>query len=1472
MATTPETDHSPMQEKPTQADEEQQYALQVGWKALFAFTTNSHLAVLMSALASAAIAAATLPVFSIIYGLVFGAYSDYGAGKANGDELLSEVTRLCLIMTGIAAASWIFNSIFFFLFLLFGELQAKSARTRIFDVLIRKDMTWFDMRESGIAAFLPTIQMQIRDLQLAVSAPLGEGLQCAVAAIGALGVAFYYSWNLTLVIICTVPLIYLAEAYLSKKLSARTHDQANQLQRALRYITNAIQSIETVKCFNGENHELQIFSKAVSLAAILYKRVANMRSIQIGLIQFFTLTVFVQGFAYGSHLIKSGSLDVGSVITTFWAALLAIGGITGFLPQFIVMQKGKISGARLRVLMEQMSAEDEPHESKGKFEPSRCLGDIEFRRITFSYPTRPDENALRDATLFFPAGETTFAIGKSGSGKSTLGQLLVRFYQPSSGQILLDHVALNELNVHWLRQNVTLVEQHSVLFDDTIHKNVMLGDRSGTVSTDDVKNAISFAMLEQVVEGLPAGLETQLGAKGGSLSGGQKQRMALARAKIRETPVLILDESTSALDCVTRAAILQAIRKWREGKTTIIITHDISQVQPNDFLYLLDKAQVLQEGYRKDLEAQPGVFHSFLASNEKEEEDFDSECSSDDEDDDVQTDELMSLYRDSWTMPTPARRPLSAVLFGQSVLSSFQNESSLDRSDTITSRTDHIPTKVTDEESSNHTEHDMSNTNRASSFEPSLNALSPVSDIFVTNQFNTARTSRTLLNDRLSEAYSFKKKELGSRPVSRLSSQPVSRQPAYPDRLSIVTNRTSQLPLPVKRERRKKFRSKFTRETIAGEQKLSEGSLPITQILGTVWPTIDWKSRVALIAALLATLVHAVATPMFSWVFSQLLGTFYVSENTKDGAIKYILIILGIAVADGLASYFMFYLYDSVAQSWTQTLKTEAMKRILAQPREFFDKEENSMARLAETLDHFAEEARNLPGRFTGIFLAMLLMMIISVIWSMAISWKLTLVALASGPVLYAITKAYNMISSHWEHLANEADDHVGQVLHETFVNIRTVRCLTLEGHFHKKYEAATTNAVNIGVKRAIYSGSIFGLLSSSVLFVTIALFWFGAWLISRKEHAVLAITETFMIIMLSINNISQMSQYMTQVNISREAGARLLRLARLPLTSHEDLGTVKIESVDDILFNNVSFTYPTRRDHQVLHDMSFSIPRGSCTAIVGSSGSGKSTIAALLLKLYPTNQNANTFLASEGRDLTISGQNIKTLHTGSLRSRMALVSQTPVLFPGTIAQNIAYALSPSCPESSMESIRAAADAAGVSEFIDSLPNGYHTLVGDGGTVLSGGQAQRIAIARALVRNPDVLILDEATSALDVVAANTIRDTVKRLVCTDDQDEALNSLKSPPFGPSSRAAGFWDGEKWEGGSPGWLRARGKGSKGKEKRRQMTVIIITHAREMMSIAGHVVMLDKGKVVEEGGYAELKRKKGGAFARLLRGEAE
>jgi ATP-binding cassette subfamily B (MDR/TAP) protein 1 len=222
---------------------------------------------------------------------------------------------------------------------------------------------------------------QIRDLQLSTSQPFGEAAQCLVQSIGAIIVAFYFSWNLTLVIICTVPLVYLAMAVLSRRLAKRSQEQAESLQHALKYVGSAINNIETVKCFNGQRFELQRYTSAIARAAGLYTRQANYRSIQIGFMQFFTLSIFVQGFWYGSHLVVTGQKNAGEVVTTFWGALMAVQGVTGFLPQFITLQKGKVAGATLWAMIATESNPEEGTETQGELRPDRCVGDVEFKQV-----------------------------------------------------------------------------------------------------------------------------------------------------------------------------------------------------------------------------------------------------------------------------------------------------------------------------------------------------------------------------------------------------------------------------------------------------------------------------------------------------------------------------------------------------------------------------------------------------------------------------------------------------------------------------------------------------------------------------------------------------------------------------------------------------------------------------------------------------------------------------------------------------------------------------------------------------------------------------------------------------------------------------------------------------------------------------------------------------------------------------------
>lgn len=290
------------------------------------------------------------------------------------------------------------------------------------------------------------------------------------------------------------------------------------------------------------------------------------------------------------------------------------------------------------------------------------------------------------------------------------------------------------------------------------------------------------------------------------------------------------------------------------------------------------------------------------------------------------------------------------------------------------------------------------------------------------------------------------------------------------------------------------------------------------------------------------------------------------------------------------------------------------------------------------------------------------------------------------------------------------------------------------------------------------------------------------------------------------------------QINSACDTATRLLRLSRLPFaSSHEHVGKLRVFEPVPVQFTNLKFRYPRRPEALVLRNFSLTIPANSCTAIVGCSGSGKSTIASLLLGLYPSSSSLSGPPA-----ITLGGMDIWQLHIPTLRSLIALVPQHPRLFADTIRANIAYGLNPCSRLNSMKNIRAAAQAVGIDEFICSLPEGYSTLVGDGGLGLSGGQTQRLVIARALVRQPRILILDEATSNLDGESAEIIRRSIKKLVAA--------------------------------------------------RKGLTVILITHAKEIMEMADNVVVIDGGSVAEQGPYHDLMQRPGGKLKEMLAGRQD
>ena len=960
--------------------------------------------------------------------------------------------------------------------------------------------------------------------------------------------------------------------------------------------------------------------------------------------------------------------------------------------------------------------------------------------MSFAYPSRSHQSALDSINLVFPAGKTTFVVGSSGSGKSTLVNLLLGFYGAIAGDIFVDGNPFTSLDIGWLRRNITCVQQQGGLFDETVTKNVALGHRAGNLLTKSaVMQSLDFALLSNTICDLPNGLETQVGYGGNLFSGGQKQRINLARAWFRDSPILVFDEATSALDSMARSLMMRNIREWRQGRTTIIITHETSQVHDDDFVYVFENGTVSQQGFKHQLglasDAQSVESLRPLNSLSSVPQRHDS-----------------PLIVDSGLEQPVSDPPGSVLDESKEILQKHSREARLSLSIDAKSEDGFLsPNRC---ESPVELVVPLIDSNRAAP----VNERRP--DVRLA-EFGGAADSIELR--RLDED-----KESKWTDVRRLAN-PWSRRPGFSRvRSSSITSMASSSASDLR----------FLQEDMVADHQ-TQDSVTLQAALFTVWPSLLWAERIVLILGFFFAAVTAMATPAFSWVFSKLLATFYLQDSHEQGqqAMRWSLSILAIATVDATASSLMHFSLEKSGQAWVDSLRMTAFRRIIDQPRAWFDQEENRIAELTETLDRNPEEVRNLLGRFAGHIFVAILMLSISISWSLLLNWKITLVTLSSLPFLYILTHSFESISTKWETRSNDASTITNKISLETFSNIRTVRAYNLEAHFHTKYLAATAHALKTGLSRACFSGLFFGLSDSAIIFITALIYWVGARLASSEPEDLPSILTVLSLLLFGISSVQNLIAFIPQRSSSLATATSLLRLANLPHhTSHEHTGRRGLPAqTHPITFTNVSFTYPTRPTIPVLSSLSLTLKPGIATAIVGPSGSGKSTIAALLLGLYPPSSGTITLDPSPSSSTELHNTNLP-----AFRARCAVCHQQPHIFPTSIAANIAYP-DPPPPGSGGSVVRKAANLVNLHAFITSLPAGYDTPIGPGGTGLSGGQQQRVGLARAVYRvlrmkggagatgapgaGARWLILDEATSALDkgnvgVVVKRVIRGLV----------------------------------------------------------------------------------------------------------------
>ncbi|KAI0144430.1 P-loop containing nucleoside triphosphate hydrolase protein [Xylariaceae sp. FL1272] len=1399
------------------------------WRDLFTFTTWRHAAFLATGLSAAVLAGALKTTMSILLGRIFGVIAQYGAGDLPGPETLAEVSSWCVLLTLVGGAGWLINFAVLFSWVTFGELQARSVRSSLFRGLLEKEMAWFDSQPDGVASLLVRVHTQTRELQIATSIALGNLTVEVATALANLIVALYTAWKLTLVLLASLPLSILILNFLTRQLKPAILTQRRELSKASKYANAAISAIDLVKVFNGIDHETWQYLSAIRRSMLQYLIQARSNAYQFCYVKFWIESLFVVGFYYGAVLVDQG-LSPANVLTAFYAALNALQALEAFVPMYLVLAKGMAAGQTLRSVSKKSERGRSVHPMMGGLVPGKCIGDIEFHNVTFAYPSNLSNVVLRESSFHFRHGGLYFIVGRSGSGKSTLGNLLLNFYEPLSGDIFIDGNSIRTLDINWLRKNITLVQQSSVLFNDSFFMNVAVGHPNPTcVSTMRVKAACEMSLLQPTISSLPAGLHTYIGTAGHSLSGGEKQRLALARAKLRDTPVLILDEITSGLDPASRALMMEAIRRWRKGKTTIIITHEVAQLEQGDFVYVMDNGFVVQEGLFGDLEQQAGGL-------------------------------LAQLMASATTMPPRddhetggnrnRTRTRSTVVNFSRLLSDASQNNAL------------VPGSPSPGEGPRGTQWSSSDGLLTSA------AFQPLRTFGSVRHY---RTDATSFLHTLAMAEEAPKRGRVSRAIASLSQQLTSTQASshQPSSARDTCDKASSQLSPIKtksimmlQELGKKIQfnrcvpdhdqtqhlsqtansdgskrkqhapvNSTTTSVVVNKKGHATDTMSLIAIYRTVWPCLRFKERFFTIIGLVMNLIVAGSVPAFSIVFANLLSALYNQEDRLRSGRKWALALLIIAMSGAVATFLGHYLLEWAGQAWVNALRSQAFHRVLRQPKAWFDNPKHSPSRINECLDRNAEEMKNLVGRFAPLFLVVVIMILASVIWAMVISWKLTLISLASGPFLIAATKGYSAVSNQWETRCDKAIDATNSIVTETLANIRVIRALTLERYFTKKHETSTQQVFRLGIKKAAYTAVMYACWQSMFWFLMALIFWYATVLLAiNQEITVHTILQVVNLLVLGLSTASNIMNSIPGISASKMTAGRLLYFANLPLqSSHEIKGTKKAMRLLPIDMNKLSFTYPLKHNRPVLRNLSLSFTAGSLTTIVGSSGCGKSTIASLILGLYiPDPPSRSTPSGGFIHPLTFASIPIQQLDTNSLRNHIGYVPQTPFLFPASVAANITYGLPEESPLRSQVNVEQAAREAGIHDFIRSLPDGYDTMVGDGGQALSGGQTQRVCIARALAKRPTVLVLDEPTSALDAQSAEGIRKTIQGLLYESEQ---RNSHKC--------------------------------------QEKLCIIMITHSKEMMRIADTIVVIDDGHVAETGPYTELISSRG-KFYELVSGE--
>jgi ATP-binding cassette subfamily B protein len=490
-----------------------------------------------------------------------------------------------------------------------GERSLADLRRDTYARLIRLPMAFFAQRRVGELA--SRITADVSQVQATLTGAIPQFVGQLLGMAGALVLITLTSARLTLVMLVSVPLMAALTAVFGRIIRRISKQTQDKLADTNVVVEETLQGISVVKAFTNEGYETTRYRAGITAFIGTVLRGARYQG-AFG--SFVTLALFgsiVLVLWYGARLVQAGELTLGGM-TQFMLYTMYIGGaISGFARMYGELQRLVGATQRIRELLLEPTEDVDAMAPAGPGLPARVAGDIAFEGVTFAYPSRKEVTVLHGLSLTAKAGQRIALVGPSGAGKSTIVSLLLRFYDPDAGRVLIDGRDTRDYPLQWPRGQMAIVPQDVLLFGGTIAENITYG-RPGA-SQAEVEEAARKANAHDFITGFPDGYQTVVGERGVQLSGGQRQRVAIARAVLRDPAILILDEATSSLDSESERLVQQALDALMHGRTSVIIAHRLSTVRRADRIYVIEEGQAVEAGTHEELRTRPGGVYRTLS-------------------------------------------------------------------------------------------------------------------------------------------------------------------------------------------------------------------------------------------------------------------------------------------------------------------------------------------------------------------------------------------------------------------------------------------------------------------------------------------------------------------------------------------------------------------------------------------------------------------------------------------------------------------------------------------------------------------------------------------------------------------------------------------------------------------------------------------------------------------------------------------